>query len=209
MIAYSFLCAIELMAGDYRQAQANAERAVAIATALDDLFVLGVAVGFLGWAQHYTGDLTTALKTLREAVTITAQTGATMDQIRWYSQLGLAQWKNGQGRQARGHCYQSLNLSVQVADPWSLLTAISSTLAILAGGEDPVRAVELYSMLMQDSLCAASRWFADGIEPYVTGAIHELPDEVVAAALKRGEGYDQLEEATKLLGEVTELGWVA
>ena len=187
VIAYSFLSAIELMAGDYRQAQANAERAVAIATELDDLFVLGVAVGFLGWAQHYCGDLETALKTLREAVTITAQTGATMDQVRWYSQLALAQWKNGQGRQARRHCYQSLRLSVQVADPWSLLTAVSSTLAILADGEDPVRAVELHSMLMQDSLCAASRWFADGIGPHVTAAIKGLPEDVVAAALKRGE----------------------
>ena len=207
VIAHSFLCAIELMAGDYRQAQANAERAVSIATELDDLFVLGVAVGFLGWAQHYAGDLTTALRTLRKAVTITAQTGATMDQVRWYSQLALAQWKNGQGDQARAHCYRSLCLSVQVADPWSLLTAMSSTLAILACGDDKVRAVELYSMLMQDSLCAASRWFSDGIGPYVTAAIHELPDDVVAEASKRGAGYDQLEEATKLIREVTELGW--
>ncbi len=104
VIGYAFLCAIELMAGDYWQAQANAERSVAIATELDDQFVLGVAVGFLGWSQHYTGNLDGALKTLREAVTITKQTGATMDSVRWYAQLGLAQWKNGQGRQARAHC---------------------------------------------------------------------------------------------------------
>ena len=64
VIAYAFLCAIELMAGDSWQAHANAERSVAIATDLDNQFVLGVAVGFLGWAQHYTGNLTGALKTL-------------------------------------------------------------------------------------------------------------------------------------------------
>lgn len=101
--------------------------------------MLGVAIGFLGWAQHCTGNLTSALKTLREAVTITKQTGAAMDSARWYAQLGVAQWKNGQGQQARAHCYESLRLAVQVADPWSLLTAISSTVAILADGDDPER----------------------------------------------------------------------
>ena len=130
------------MAGDYRLAHAHAERAVAIATPLDDRFVLGVAVGFLGWAQHCVGNLSGALKTLREAVIITRQTGATMDTVRWSAQLGLAQWKNGQGQQARAHCHLALQLAAQVVDSWSLLTAISPTLVILAGGEVPVRAVE-------------------------------------------------------------------
>jgi len=209
VIAYSFLCAIELMAGNYQRAQVNAERAVVIATELEDQFVLGVAVGFLGWAQHYAGDLGTALKTLREAVTITVQTGATMDQVRWYSQLAFAQWKNGQGSQARAHCYKSLCLSVQVADPWSLLTAMSSTLAILADGEDPERAIELHSMLMQDPLCAASHWYADGIGQHITSAMHDLSDEVVTSAMKRGQGLEQLAEAEKLIDETAALGWSA
>jgi len=149
------------------------------------------------------------LKTLRDAVTITAQTWATMDQVRWHSQLGLAQWQNDQGEPARAHCCQSLRLSVEVADPWSLLTAISSSLAILADGEAPVRAVELYSMLMQDPLCAASRWFADGIGLHVTAAINGLPDEVVAAALTRGKTLEQREGAAKLVDEVAQFGWVA
>ena len=209
VIAYSFLCAIELMAGDYPKAHANAARAVAIATELDDLFALGVAVGFLGWAQYNTGDVKTALKTLREAVTITVQTGATMDQVRWYSQLARVQWKNGQSVQARAHSYRSVCLSVQVADAWSLLTAMGSAVAILADGENPVRALELYSMLMQDPLCTASRWFADEVGPHAMKAMEKLPDEIVAAAMKRGESLVQLEEATKLINEVAELGWCA
>ena len=207
VIACAFLCAIELMAGDYWQAHTDAERAVAIATTLDDRFVLGVAVGFLGWAQHYVGNLSGALKTLREAVIITRQTGATMDSVRWYSQLGLAQWKNGQGQQARAHCHQALRLAVQVTDPWSLLTSISSTLTILAHGEAPVRAVELYGMLMADPLCTASRWFADGIAPHVAAAMKGLPDEVVAAALARGNGLEQQTEVARLAEEVVGLGW--
>ena len=208
VIAYAFLCAIELMAGDYWQAHANAERSVAIATDLDDQFVLGVAVGFLGWAQHYTGNLTGALKTLREAVTITKQTGAAMDSVRWYAQLGLAQWKNGQGQQARAHCYEALRLAIQVADPWSLLTAISSTIVILADGDDPERAIELYSMLIQDPLCAGSRWFEDGIGPHVAAAMERLPDDVVEDALCRGKAMEQHKEAARLSDEVLKLSWV-
>ena len=207
VIAYAFLCAIELMSGDYWQAHAHAERSVAIATELDDQFVLGVAVGFLGWSQHYTGNLNGALKTLREAITITKQTGATMDSVRWHAQLGFAQWKNGQGRQARFHCHEALRLAVQVVDPWSLLTAISSSVAILADGDDPARAVDLYSMLMQDPLCANSRWFADGIGPHVTTAMAALPDDRVKEALCRGEGLDQPEEAVRLVDELSHLGW--
>ncbi|MGB5048649.1 MAG: AAA family ATPase, partial [Caldilineaceae bacterium] len=54
VIAYAFLCAIELMAGAYGQALAYAERSHSIARQLDDQFVLGVAVGFfgLGTALH-------------------------------------------------------------------------------------------------------------------------------------------------------------
>jgi predicted ATPase/transcriptional regulator with XRE-family HTH domain len=207
VIAHAFLCAIELMAGNYWQSHANAERSVAIATSLDDRFVLGVAVGFLGWAQLYIGNLSGALKTLREAVIITKQTGATMDSVRWYSQLALAQWKNGQGQQARSHCHLALHLAVQVVDAWSLLTSISSTLAILADGEDPVRAVELYSMLVQDSLCTASRWFEDGIKPHVTTAMNGLSDQVVDAALVRGRGFDLRKEAVRLADEISKLGW--
>ncbi|MEZ4864836.1 MAG: AAA family ATPase [Caldilineaceae bacterium] len=207
VIAYAFLCAIELMAGDYPQALANAERSHTIAGKLDDQFVQGVAIGFVGWAQLYAGNLHGALQTLRKAVIITKQTGATMDQVRWSSQLGLAQWQNGQGQQARFYCYESLRLSAQVADPWSLLTAISSTIAILADGENPVRAVELHSMLMEDSLCAASQWYADGVGCRVNKAMAQLPTSVIEAAQLKGITLNQQAAAAQLLAEVQALGW--
>ncbi|MBX2998160.1 MAG: AAA family ATPase [Caldilineaceae bacterium] len=206
-IAFAFLCAVELMAGDYWQAHANAQRCVAIATQSDDQFVLGVAVGFLGWAQLTVGNLHGALHTLRESVIITKGAGATMDLTRAYALLGMAQWQNGQEKQARAHCYQSLRLSAQVADAWSLLTAIGTSLAILAGGENPVRAVELYSMLRHDSLGAACRWLEDSIGTHVNAAMEQLPHDVVAAALSRGQGLNQREEAAKLVDEVATLGW--
>jgi predicted ATPase/transcriptional regulator with XRE-family HTH domain len=209
VICHAFLCAIELMAGEYLQARANAEHSVKIAEALDDEFVLGVAIGFLGWTQLYTGNLEGALSTLREAITITKRTGATMDSVRWYAQLGLAQWKNGQGKQARAHAHECLSLAAQVVDPWSLLTAISTTIAILADGEHPERAVELDSMLMQDPLCTNSRWYQDGIGPYVTAAIHHLPAEATEAAKIRGRSLEQSEQAALLIEETSALGWVS
>jgi hypothetical protein len=130
-----------------------------------------------------------------------------MDSVRPLSQLGLAQWNNGQGRQARAHAYESLRLAAQVVDPWSLLTSISTAVAILADGEDPERAIELHSMLMQDPLCAASRWYEDGVRPHVAAAIEKLPDEAVELALSRGISLDQQAEAQKLVNEVFELGW--
>ena len=141
-------------------------------------------------------------------MTITKQTGAAMDSVRWYAQLGLAQWKNGQGQQARAHCYEALRLAIQVADPWSLLTAISSTIVILADGDDPERAIELYSMLIQDPLCAGSRWFEDGIGPHVAAAMERLPDDVVEDALCRGKAMEQHKEAARLSDEVLKLSWV-
>ncbi len=207
VICFAFLCAIELMAGDYRQARANAERSVRIAKELDDEFVLGVALGFLGWTHLYSGDLDEALKTLREAVSITKRTGATMDSVRWVSQLGLAQWQNGQGKQARAHAHESLRLATQVVDPWSLLTSISTTIVILADGEDLERAIELDSMLMQDSLCANSRWYQDGIGPKVAKAISQLPAEVTEMARTRGMSLEQSEQAACLVEETSALGW--
>lgn len=207
VIAYAFLCAIELMAGDYQQALTNAERSRMIAGKLDDQFVQGVAIGFVGWAQLYAGNLHGALQTLREAVAITKQTGATMDQVRASAQLGLAQWHNRQPEQARFHCYESLRLCVQVTDPWSLLTAISTTTFLFAVGEHPARAVELYSMLLQDRLCAASRWFAEGIGLHVNAAMEQLPAAIIEAALLKGKTLQQQATVVALLEEVRGLGW--
>ena len=79
--------------------------------------------------------------------------------------------------------------------------------AKLKDGENPIRALELYGMLMQSPLCAASRWFADGIGPHVAKAMDQLAEDVVGAALQRGENLDQREEARKLVDEVRALGW--
>lgn len=209
VIAYAYLTAIELMAGDYVQAHSNALRSYTTATDLNDQLLVGVALSFLGFVQIFTEDPVEAMESLRAATIVAKQSGATMEQTRAYALLGFVLWQDGQAQQARTHCAQSLRLCAQVADTWSLLTSISSTIVILADGDDPERAVELYSMLMQDPLCAASRWFEDGISPHVNAAMARLPDEMVGAALARGESLEQAEEAAKLVDEVCALGWDA
>lgn len=41
-------------------------------------------------------------------------------------------------------------------------------------------------MLIQNPLCAGSRWFKDGIGPHVVAAMNRLSDHVVENALRRG-----------------------
>ena len=207
VIAQVFLCAVELMAGNYVQSHGHARYALALATDLGDQFVLGVAQGFMGWAQLTIGDLDSALQTLREAVITTDLTGATMERTRCHAIMARAQWENRQGRQARAHCYQSLQLCAQVGDPWSLVTAVSATIILMAGGDDPARALELYSMLQQDSLCAASRWFEDAVGSLVAAVTTELQADVAAAALARGRTLEPLKTVHELVDEVRALGW--
>jgi hypothetical protein len=198
VIAQVFLCAVELMAGNYLQSHAHARHALVLATDLGDHFVLGVAQGFMGWAQLTIGDLDGALQTLR---------GAIMDRTRCHAILARAQWKNRQGRQARAHCFQSLQLCAQVGDPWSLATAVSATIIILADGDNPARALELFSMLQQDPLCAASRWFDDAVGSHVAAAMAALPAEVAAAATARGKTLDPRAVAHELVGEARARDW--
>ncbi len=204
-IAYVFLCAAELMTGAYQQAHVQSQRALDLATTLDDQLVLGVALGFEGWAALSLGDLARALETLRRAVAMTELTGATMDGARAHAILARAQRENGQDRQARAHCSQALRLCAEVRDPWSLATALSSALLLLADGDDPVRAWELYGMLKHDSLCAASRWFEDAVSPPLAAAA--VPAEVVEAALARSAAFDPSETVARLVAEVQALGW--
>lgn len=124
--------------------------------------------------------------------------------------LAVAAQQIADGRYQHGALqtlHESLRLSAQVADPWSLLTAVSSTIAILADGENPVRAVELHSMLMEGSLCAASQWYADGIGCRVNKAMAQLPTTVVEAAQLKGRTLNQQEAAAQLLEDVQMLGW--
>ncbi len=207
VIVYAFLCAIGLMAGEYAQALANAERSLEIADTVDDQFVQGVAIGFRGWAQQYNDDSKGALKTLREAITITTATGAAMDSVRWYSQLAYVEWRNGQDVPARYHCYKAVQIAAEVTDPWSLLTAISTTTVILSDGEDPALAVTLHCMLMQDPLCTASQWYVDGIMPHVEAASRMLTKEQLRAAKQRGADLKQQEEITRLRDKLASLGW--
>ncbi len=206
-IAHVYLCAVELMAGSYLQSHAHAQHALALATDLGVQFVLGVALGFVGWAQLTISDLDGALRTLRDAVMTTDSTGATMDRTRCHALLARAQWENQQGRQTRAHCALSLRLCAQICDPWSVATALSAALIILADGDDPARALELYSMLKQDPLCAASRWCQDGVGSHVAVATATLPADVMDAALSRGGTLDPLETVRELVDEVRALGW--
>lgn len=207
VIANAYLCAIELMAGNYRQADAHAHLASALAAELGDQFMVGVALSYLGFTQFCLEQRSDALKTLREAVSVARRTGATMELTRAQALLGLTQWRNGQGQQARAHCAESLRLAVDAGDPWSLLLSIGSSLVILAAGEAPERAISLHSMLMNDPLCATSRWFEDFIGAAVLSSTSNLPIERINAAVAEGSKLSQSDEATRLLKEVIELGW--
>lgn len=207
VIAHVFLSAVELMAGDYDRSHQAAHHALSLATDLSDQFVLAVALGFCGWADLTIGDLDNALALLRKAVVLTELTGAHMDGTRAHAVLARAQWENGQARQAQVHCSRALRLCLQVGDPWSLATALTSTLILLAGGEDPVRACELYGMLRQDSLCAASRWFEDAVAPHLAIVATVLPAEAMEAAVARGADFDVTETVRALVAEVEALGW--
>jgi predicted ATPase/transcriptional regulator with XRE-family HTH domain len=204
VIAHVFRCAAELMAGDYEDALACARRAVALATELDDQFVLGVALGFHGWALMHVGALAEALETLRQAVAITELTGATMDGARANAILALAQCENDQLPQARAHSRSALKLCTQVGDPWSLATALTSALVLLAESDDPAQAWELYGMLRQDALCSASRWFADAVDGPLAAARAHLSDEQVDAALHQGSKLDPQSIARALAEELAQ-----
>jgi tetratricopeptide (TPR) repeat protein len=205
VIAQAFLCAIELMAGDYAAAHRFAQQSLEIALALDDQFVQGVALSFLVWTQIYTASPQVALPTLRQAVAVTEHTGAASDLARASALLAFAAWKSGLCDDALTYCLQSLRLSSQVADPWGLLTALSAAIAILADRGQSHRAMELYNMLLNDPLCAASCWFRDSIGASVAAARAQLPEPMVDAALFAEQTLDQQKTAAQLVGEIQAL----
>jgi hypothetical protein len=85
--------------------------------------------------------------------------------------------------------------------------SLATALIILAGGEAPTRALELYGMLAQDPLCVASRWFEDGVRPHLAAVTAALPEDEVAAALARGGTQDPRATVHALADEVRLLGW--
>jgi tetratricopeptide (TPR) repeat protein len=206
-IAYIALAWVDMVEGNYARARTYAQKALDIVQHLGDQVLTALSLSILGSVILNGGAHQEALPLLREAVAISEQTVGSSDLAHEYAALGLAEWQAGLGKLARMHCFKGLRLAVQYTPWWEGLRVLSVCTLILADGENPQRAVELFSMLCSDPYFTYNAWFEDEIGKPMRTVMETLPADVVASALDRGKQLDLWETATVLLDELRILGW--
>jgi hypothetical protein len=70
---------------------------------------------------------------------------------------------------------------------------------LLADQDEKERAVELYTLALQNPYVANSRWFEDVAGRHIAAVAATLPPEVVETAQARGRARDVWETARELL----------
>jgi hypothetical protein len=103
--------------------------------------------------------------------------------------------------QAQNFIVESLQIAVETKIYLPHLNGLTSAALLLAERGESERAVELYTLALQQRHVANSRWYADVVEPCIRAAAKTLPPEVIAAAEARGQARDLWATAAELLAE--------
>jgi tetratricopeptide (TPR) repeat protein len=123
------------------EAHQNIEGAVSLARTLDDPFLLGYALSFLGAMATFAGDLPTALASHEEAVEIARRLDIVGLMTQSFSQAAMTYLTIGNPEMARAKLEEGAELLDRVRSQESLAVFLDAVAWLAFAENDPVRAM--------------------------------------------------------------------
>jgi tetratricopeptide (TPR) repeat protein len=130
--------------GEYREAAALHEEALAAFRALDDTDSVAWTLGFLGLVSQYRGEYERTMELHAESLALFRQVGdrqATALALYW---LGFAARAQGRHEQAERHLEESLSIFRAVGDDWGVSRVLTNLGCIARARGDHQRAASLH-----------------------------------------------------------------
>jgi hypothetical protein len=189
---------MDAVLGNYDQARASAETALAMARRHGRRDAITHASVALAEAAIATGEYAQAEQVLQSDSSD-------------YGQISfLAYAACGQGRVdlARQHICTALRIEIEQITQWGtaawnlLFMEIPAAALLSVHRGEMQRAVELYALALRDPRNAKSQWIQDVVGQPIAAAAAALPPAVVAAAQERGRARDWVGTAKELLAEL-------
>ncbi len=193
--------------GHYRDAQADCFAALALARELSLSREVGFCVSTLAMIALGERRYADAQRFAREAIAIFEGSGQSDWLGRVYGVAALADWGAGQVRQARRHIVAALRIGLELSAYLPTRHALWAAALLFADSGDDGRAVELGAL--NQHMTGDGVWYQDVCYRRLSQAAAALPPDVAAAAQARGRELDFWQTASRLLEEVSGLGWDA
>jgi predicted ATPase/DNA-binding SARP family transcriptional activator len=183
--------------GAFDAALANTAEAVALAREAELLPELGNALNSQGFVCYLAGDLPRALDLLEQALAARPEAGhsraVTLDN------LGYVRLAQGAPRGAQRHFLEALALASDMHNVGLLYDILVGCAMCLPLPEEGSRAVELLAFVAHSA--RAWRESRERAEPWLRERAGQLPPEVAAAAIARGQALVLEEVVAELLAD--------
>jgi tetratricopeptide (TPR) repeat protein len=201
-LSLSFLARIDMLLGQYEEADALAQEALVLAQEEGHLTGIGAALWVLSRLAIPAGEYAEALQIIQPFLPETGWTPGVGDFAIISSLTYAAHGLDRPDRVRRPLC-EGLRLWHRNGDLAIILLLLPAIALLLADEGQVERAVELYALASRYPYVANARWFEDAAGKHISAAAAKaLPPDVVAAAQERGRARDLQTTIEDLLAEL-------
>jgi tetratricopeptide (TPR) repeat protein len=188
--------------GRYEEAQHYLQKGLKLYPKLGERGGLGYGLKNLGRVALAEERYSEAQHLLQESLTVFRN----MEEMHGMGQalgiLGYVALRLDNRDQAQHYIHENLQIAVATKMFLPRMTALTGMALLLADQDDKERAIEIYTLALQNPHVANSRWFEDVAGRHITAIAKLLPQEVVTAAQDRGKARDMWATAAELLAEL-------
>ncbi len=189
-VQLSWMPNMRMALGEYEQARAEAERAIALAQEVGNRTSARVASHYLAGLALVEGTFDDARRRYEEQLAFDRDSGVHfMSHLAW-GQLAVAELRLGHPDLARQRLCEALRQVSDLPGFTREIEALPPVALYLANMGQPERAVEVYALARTSPSIANSHWYQDVFGKRIAAAAATLPPEVVDAAQERGRARD-------------------
>jgi predicted ATPase/DNA-binding SARP family transcriptional activator len=123
------------------------------------------------------------------------------------SLLGFASKNLGKISESRHCALEAVQIAIDNRTILPLLLGLTLTALLLLEEDDVERALELYTLALEEPKVANSKWWHDAVGRHIDAAAATLSPEVAEAARTRGRSLDFWQIGAELLDELPARGW--
>ncbi|MFC1879397.1 hypothetical protein ACFLZW_05740, partial [Chloroflexota bacterium] len=193
---------VKLYTGEYPQVKGYTLKSLSLAQENDYRREIGASLMTLGMLAIKEGDSPGAQGHLREAITHCRKIQNRDELGTALATLGYAIFiQQGESQKALGYLCEALQISIEIRAPFTLNYTFPPIAVILARRGEQERALEIYSLVMQNPYVANNCWFEDVYGSQVAEFTKSLPEDVAAAAQERGRRRDLWQTVKELMEE--------
>jgi len=121
--------------------------------------------------------------------------------------LGFASLSQGKVSDSRRHVLEALRIAVKYRTILPLLLGLTAVALLLLEEDDVERALELYTLALEEPKVANSKWWYDAVGRHIDAAAVTLPPEIAEAARIRGRSLDFWKTGAELVDGLLSRDW--